>query len=93
MKRFVKLPFALLLALGLGFGGPTLAQDDVFDDTGLWETYDHDYWNSEVWSEDRYGVFDEDFEWGTAGDEFAGWAEDNDWYTYDDVGDEGWFDV
>ena len=53
-------------------------------------------WGDPSWASDDYGYYDEDFEW-TADDsgwnEFFGDADDSWGNYYDDVGDEGLFDV
>lgn len=86
MKRLIALA-ALLTAFG---GGTALAQDGEFwteDDVGLWE--------SDNWGSDEYGSYDEDFNWDTADSEWTDWYGDADqnWNNYDDIGDEGWFDI
>lgn len=57
--------------------------------------YVHADWDDDNWGTDDYGYYDEDFAWDSDED-FDNWYADSDqdWNAfYDDVGDEGIFDV
>jgi hypothetical protein len=71
-------------ATGAGFGGDS-----------FWTENDLGYWESDNWATDNFGAYDQDFGWDTADAGFGGWYGDATygWNNYDDIGDEGWFDV
>lgn len=81
---------ALLAALGSGSAlVPVHAQ-------GYWNETDIGLWDSDNWASDNYGAYDQDFNWGAIDtNEWDRWYGDSDsyWNDYDDIGDEGWFDV
>lgn len=60
-----------------------------------WNTYDTGIWGSDNWGTDTYGYYDQDFAWETDRGVWDSWYGDSEnyWTTYDDIGDEGWFDL
>jgi hypothetical protein len=56
---------------------------------------DNGIWDDNSWTDDDFGYYDENFDWN-ADEGFDRWYADSDedWSSfYDDVGDEGLFDV
>lgn len=91
--------FWLSLILGLGgFAAPANA-DWWWDENDEYADFDSDfdYWESDVWSEDEWGRYDEDFDWDLDGDDdFEAWYDDvdddwdDDWDDWDDYDDDTW---
>lgn len=93
MKKLMT-SLALLSALGVGIAMPAHAQ--VYGGEGEYlSEYETGLWESDNFANDNYGVYDQDFGWQTAEEGWNTWYGDteNAWNTYDDIGDEGWFDV
>jgi hypothetical protein len=86
-----KLLGVLALALPLTTGmvaAPAHAQE-------FWNEAETEMWESDNLIQDDYGFYDEDFNWTTEDNNWNTFYGDADsaWNTYDDVGDEGWFDI
>ncbi len=92
MKKLIS---ALTIVGSLAFASVVpIAHADWNDN--YWNEYDAGLWNDDDWSTDDYGIYDNDFGWRTD-DDWDSWYgdADDDWdsYSYDDAGDEGWFDI
>lgn len=87
-KRVTTTLLGMVLGLGM-LGAPVIHGED------MWNDDDVGFFESDNWDQDDAGYYDSDFRWDTIGDGFDDWTEgaDRDWSTYDDAGDEGWFDV
>jgi hypothetical protein len=102
MKKLVS-SVALLSALGMSAALPAAFAHDrqvqertqATGERSYWNQDDLGFWNTDNWEEDAYGIFDEDFSWSAEDPGWDNWY-GNDataWNTYDDIGEEGWFDV
>lgn len=96
MKRLMRL-LVLPFALSLAFSPMALALD-AWDEGAFWEDDDYGVFESDNWADDDFGYYDEDFDYDvidTDEDAYTDWYEDphSDWMGYDDVGEEGFFDI
>lgn len=91
MKK--RITSAVVIAAVLTFGAPVSAIAQSAD--SYWSDYDRGVWGSDNWGMDRYGPYDNDFNWTTDDDWFEKESEEShyDFGGYDDAGDGGWFDM
>lgn len=84
----------ILLILGLSAcAGPPRA-NWFWEDDNYFSRVDYDYWETDNYLYDGYGIYDADFGWDTYDDDFDTWYGDVDdgYYAYDYYDDDEWFD-
>lgn len=94
MRKLIR-SAALVAALAAGAAFVPAQAQWMGYGNGFWGDNEVGLWESDNWATDDYGMFDQDFAWNTNDAGFNDWYGDSQtaWNEYDDIGDEGWFDV